>query len=66
MEERFITVVRPAIVAERREETWRPVDVELDSFEPQWVKTDPWPDDLTTLYWWRPTFWRRACERGAP
>ncbi|GAA2976397.1 CPCC family cysteine-rich protein [Actinokineospora diospyrosa] len=37
-----------------RDPGWRPVDLGVDSFEAQ----GEWPADLTTLYWWRDTFWR--------
>ena len=44
---------------DRRDPGWRPVDLARESFEEWddhvWL---PWPDDLTVLYWWRPTFWR--------
>lgn len=39
---------------------WRPVDLHLDDFEPRGVHEAPWPDDLATLYYWRPTFWRSS------
>lgn len=60
MEERFTGNVRPPAPDEPLDEGWRPVDAEADNFEARGVQETPWPDDLTTLYWWRPTFWRRA------
>ncbi|GAA1941010.1 hypothetical protein GCM10009717_04130 [Agromyces allii] len=58
MEERFVGMVRDATPAEARERAWRAIDTRLDSFETEWPSTTPWPEDLTSLYWWRPTFWR--------
>ena len=58
MESRFVGNVRPANAHEPMDEGWRPIDPTLDHFEAK--GTDgPWPSDLTDLYWWRPTFWRR-------
>jgi hypothetical protein len=37
---------------------WRPIDPIMDRFEPTAVQESPWPDDRTTLCWWRATFWR--------
>ena len=37
---------------------WRRIDVARDSFEAFDNPSTEWPDDLTRLYWWRPTFWR--------
>lgn len=56
---RLIPHVRPPQDDEIIEAGWRPIDEERDRFE-SWApgpKLD-WPEDLTTLYWWRPTFWR--------
>lgn len=58
MEHGFTGIVRGASDDEAREDGWRPVDLQLDSFEPKGVSEAPWPQDLTVLYWWRPTFWR--------
>ncbi|AEE44322.1 CPCC family cysteine-rich protein [Cellulomonas fimi] len=60
MERRFIGHVRPADESEPLDDGWRPVDLTVDRFEGRGVQESPWPSDLTTLYWWRPTFWRRA------
>jgi hypothetical protein len=59
-EERFKKCVRAAAAHEPADPAWRPIDPERDSFEPISVQEAPWPDDLTVLYWWRPTFWRRS------
>jgi hypothetical protein len=60
MERRFLAHVRPADESEPLDDGWRPVDLTVDDFESRGVQDSPWPSDLTTLYWWRPTFWRRA------
>jgi hypothetical protein len=57
-EQRSLRHVRPAAADEPVEPGWRPVDPALDHFEPIGVQRAPWPDDRTTLYWWRDTFWR--------
>ncbi|QSB04193.1 CPCC family cysteine-rich protein [Natronoglycomyces albus] len=43
---------------EEKEEGFRAVDVEKDNFEAEYDQLDPWPEDRSTLYWWRSTFWR--------
>jgi hypothetical protein len=40
---------------------WRTLDPGRDDFE-AFPSQEPWPDDLTRLYWWRATYWRRAAE----
>jgi len=60
MERRFSSLVRAASEREPVESGWRPIDPELDSFEANDDRDTEWPDDLTTLYWWRPTYWRAA------
>ena len=57
-ETRLISHVRPATDGERLDPDWRPIDLTRDSFEARGVQDDPWPDDRTQLYWWRPSFWR--------
>ena len=59
MEFRFTGLVRGAAPDEAVEGGWKPIDLSRDCFEPRGVKDAPWPDDLTVLYWWRPTFWLR-------
>jgi hypothetical protein len=49
--------VRPATEAEPPEPEWRPIDARDDFEAPD--ESAPWPEDRTTLYYWRPTFWRR-------
>ncbi|MFD8498067.1 CPCC family cysteine-rich protein [Amycolatopsis sp. NPDC059657] len=40
------------------EAEWRPINLTIDNFEAKAEQNAPWPDNLTVLYWWRPTFWR--------
>ncbi len=58
MERRFIQNVRPARTDEPNDDGWRVIDLRRDSFENALDKQSEWPDDLTALYWWGPTFWR--------
>lgn len=46
---------------EEREPDWRPLDPDLDDFEsgPDDPGNVPHPEDPETLYWWRPTYFRR-------
>jgi len=60
MEDRFVKHVRQASEDEQMDAGWRPVDLEQDAFEAKGHRDAEWPDDLTTLYWWRPTYWRAA------
>lgn len=59
IEERFLRHVRPPAHDEPRDGGWRVIDPSVDTFESPGEKDAAWPDDLTALYWWRPTFWRR-------
>lgn len=56
MEERFSDNVRSPNDNDIRDTGWRPIQA-TDSFGEPGQKQD-WPDDVTTLYWWRDTFWR--------
>nr|WP_227467119.1 CPCC family cysteine-rich protein [Nocardioides lijunqiniae] len=58
MECRFTDIVRPPTEGEPLDPNWRPIDPESDSFEGSDERQADWPADLTTLYWWRATFWR--------
>ena len=58
MEPRFISKVRFPAPNEPLDAKWRPINLVIDDFEPRAVKEEPWPDDDTALFWWRPTFWR--------
>lgn len=51
-EQRLFQCVRPAGPADARELGWRPID----SRDLENVDSSGWPTDLTTLYWWRPSF----------
>ncbi|RJQ76067.1 CPCC family cysteine-rich protein [Amycolatopsis panacis] len=44
----------------RREPHWRPIDLRRDGFDEDEVLRGPWPDDRTTLYWWRSGYWKRG------
>lgn len=55
MEPGFVGNVRAATDDEPLDPGWRPVDVDRDVRTP--VQDAGWPDDLTVLYYWRPTFW---------
>jgi hypothetical protein len=50
--------VRPPKDDEPLDPGWRPLDPALDAYEREPSGT-PHPDDLTLLYYWRPTYWRR-------
>ncbi len=58
-EERLRGHVRLPRDDQPREKGWRLIDFSRDSFEPRGMSERPWPDELSVLYWWRPTFWRR-------
>lgn len=53
--------VRPPRADEPLDPGWRPLDPERDPYEREPGRGDaaPHPDDLTTLYYWRPAYWRR-------
>jgi len=57
-EESFKTAVRPLSESDEREPGWRPIGTE-DSFEDA-PSSAPGPDDPTSLYWWRSTYWRKS------
>lgn len=54
--------VRPPAADEYRDAGWRPLNRSLDNFELE--PEGPWPSDWTTLYWWRPTYWRMLAGGG--
>lgn len=59
-EERFVALVRPATTDEPLDPGWRPFDPDVD-LTPIGDRSEmkaPWRD--ATLYWWRPTYWRRG------
>jgi len=61
----FRNNVREAKLSEPVDTGWRLIDPERDDFEPRGVEERPWPDDYTSLYWWRPTFWRDRTTHDA-
>lgn len=58
-EKRVREFVRPPTVGEPLEPGWRVIDSRLDNFEQIGDNRTPWPEDLTVLYWWRHSFWRK-------
>ena len=45
------------------DEGWRPLDRNADNLEVPTPSVDyggTYPSDSTTLYYWRPTYWRRT------
>lgn len=45
---------------------WRPIDTGRDEFEdPEDESLRSWPDDLSVLCWWLPSFWGRSGEDQA-
>lgn len=59
VEEEHVRRVRPPRADEPVDPGWRLADPDLDPFEQDTSGTTPHPDDLATLYYWRPTYWRR-------
>jgi hypothetical protein len=41
---------------------FRPICLESDNFEASGDQSEPWPQDRSVLYWWRPTYWRRSAD----
>ena len=58
IEERFAGDVRKPTDAEPVDPAWRPIR-DSDPFEGP-DDSAAWPEDKTTLYYWRPTYWRQA------
>ena len=63
-EHSMVVHCRPPATDDTRDPTWRPIDLTVDSFEPEEAPPgvnyrETYPDDLTTLYYWRNNFWRR-------
>ncbi len=57
-EARLSNSVRRPNLDEPIDEAFRPINLALDNFEETSMQEEPWPEDRTVLYWWRPTFWR--------
>lgn len=64
-ERRHKQYVRRASEGDTRDEGWRPIDRSVDRFEPRGSRIEEWPSDMTSLYWWRPTFWRGSGQAPA-
>ncbi|WP_432109499.1 CPCC family cysteine-rich protein [Streptomyces sp. AA1529] len=64
MEERFRKKVQQPKDDQPLDPGRRPIDPTRDSFE-EAGSSAPWPEDLTALYWWRPTFWQRSRRPAA-
>jgi hypothetical protein len=62
IEERFAGDVRQPTDDEARDPEFRPIDPS-DSFE-ETEADEGGPTDPTALYYWRPTFWRRAASHN--
>lgn len=58
IEERFAGDVRPPTADEPLDPTWYPIQ-NPSAFEGP-DDSAPWPEDSTTLYYWRPNYWRKA------
>jgi Cysteine-rich CPCC len=58
VDERFALDVRSPSAEERLDDGFRPLS-ELDSFEAE-VTEEGGPEEATSLYYWRPAFWRRG------
>jgi len=56
IEQRFASDVSPPTENQPLDPTFRPIAV-TDNFEAP-DESAPWPEDSTTLYYFRPTFWR--------
>jgi hypothetical protein len=57
--------VRAPSADDRREPSWRLLDADLDNIEKPASGTDydaSYPQDTTTLYYWRSTYWRKQAK----
>lgn len=62
-EEQFRPDVRGPDGRDVRDRNWRPVDEASDDFESELTEVGEfveYPDDLTSLYYWKPHYWRRG------
>ena len=55
-EERIKEYVRPPNAEDIREPGWRVLDLAIDHIEDRSRDHPKWPDDMCTLYYWRPTY----------
>ncbi len=60
-EPRFVQNCRPPTPADRRDPSWRPLDVSIDNIlsPPPGTQTQAYPD-TTRFYYWRENYWRRT------
>lgn len=61
-ENEFHKYVHPVSSKDIRDFKWRPIDLKKDNFEEILLDNDygsSYPQDLTQLYYWRSTFWRK-------
>lgn len=59
-------LVRPLGPDDPRDLEWHPIDLSIDDIEEHVDGVDyasTWPEDYTSLYYWRPTYWRRRAQR---
>ncbi len=64
-EERVKPYVRPPLPDEQREAGWRLLNPDIDNIEEPISGVDyggSYPKDYLSLYYWRPTYWRRALK----
>jgi hypothetical protein len=62
-EKRFLRDVRKPEKTDARDPEWRMIDESKDSLEgpiDDIEQFTPYPDELTTLYYWRSSYWRSA------
>lgn len=63
MDEVFVSEVRRARSSNPMDDGWRPIDPDLDFFEPAGVELGTLANFHTGPYWWRLTFWRREVSQ---
>lgn len=59
---RFLSNVRKPRPEDKRDSEWKPIDANKDNIEDPVSGTEygeTYPSDLTVLYYWRRTYWRR-------
>jgi hypothetical protein len=64
-EQRFKGNVHPPTAEIRKDTEWHPINANEDKFEAPFASGDqfvPYPDDFTTLYYWRANYWRRQTQ----
>ncbi|MGB6598393.1 MAG: hypothetical protein WBE70_14835, partial [Candidatus Acidiferrum sp.] len=62
-ESKFKKHVRKPGKDDSRDPKWRPIDESLDNIEDSVRGTNyglTYPTDSTSLYYWRPNYWRRS------